>query len=166
MVIDDPSKWQGPRIKLKVGSKAMFKFLHPEWPILASVTLSDWQDNQLVQETETVTYFLNSSTPKDHLKTELDSGVGAAQSCLMISFEKTLRFQKLRAFVSKKTSPGETVFTVWAPPGLGYYKLVISAARVPRVKAKVMMPVVATFLVGGLQPAACHDEECQKLSTS
>ena len=86
MVIDDPSKWQGPRIKLKVGSKAMFKFLHPEWPILASVTLSDWQDNQLVQETDTVTYFLNSSTPKDHLKTELDSGVGAAQSCLMISF--------------------------------------------------------------------------------
>ena len=153
MVIDDPSKWQGPRIKLKVGSKAMFKFLHPEWPILASVTLSDWQDNQLVQETDTVTYFLNSSTPKDHLKTELDSGVGAAQSCLMISFEKTLRFQKLRAFVSKKTSPGETVFTVWAPPGLGYYKLVISAARVPRVKAKVMMPVVATFLVGGLQNA-------------
>ena len=53
--------------------------------------------------------------------------------------------------MSKKTSPGETVFTVWAPPGLGYYKLVISAARVPRVKAKVMMPVVATFLVGGLQ---------------
>ena len=93
MVIDDPSKWQGPRIKLKVGSKAMFKFLHPEWPILASVTLSDWQDNQLVQETETVTYFLNSSTPKDHLKTELDSGVGAAQSFLMISFEKTLVFR-------------------------------------------------------------------------
>ena len=53
--------------------------------------------------------------------------------------------------MSKKTSPGETVFTVWAPPGLGYYKLVISAARVPRVKAKVMMPVVATFLVGDLQ---------------
>ena len=52
--------------------------------------------------------------------------------------------------MSKKTSPGETVFTVWAPPGLGYYKLVISAARVPRVKAKVMMPVVATFLVGDL----------------
>ena len=57
----------------------------------------------------------------------------------------------MRAFVSKKTSPGETVFTVWAPPSLGYYKLVISAARVPRVKAKVMMPVVATFLVGDLQ---------------
>ena len=34
-----------------------------------------------------------------------------------------------------------------APPSVGYYKLVIHAARVPRVKAKVIMPVVATFLV-------------------
>ena len=39
------------------------------------------------------------------------------------------------------------MFTVLAPPSVGYYKLVINAARVPKVKAKVIMPVVATFLV-------------------
>ena len=49
--------------------------------------------------------------------------------------------------MSKTSSSSETMFTVIAPPGLGYYKLVINAARVPRIKAKVIMPVVATFLV-------------------
>ena len=39
------------------------------------------------------------------------------------------------------------MFTILSPPDLGRYKLVINAARVPRVKAKVIMPVVATFLV-------------------
>ena len=49
--------------------------------------------------------------------------------------------------MSKTSNEKETIFNVVAPPGSGYYKLVIHAARVPRVKAKVIMPVVATFLV-------------------
>ena len=56
-------------------------------------------------------------------------------------------FQKLKTFVSKKTEKEETVFTVFAPPALGYYKLVVFAARVPRGRERVSMPVVATFLV-------------------
>ena len=40
------------------------------------------------------------------------------------------------------------MFTVFAPPALGYYKLVVFAARVPRGRERVSMPVVATFLVG------------------
>ena len=51
--------------------------------------------------------------------------------------------------MTKKTGPKETMFTVLAPPELGYYKLVINAARIPKKKAKVVMPVVATFLVNG-----------------
>ena len=51
--------------------------------------------------------------------------------------------------MSKKSDAKETLFTALAPPGVGYYKLVINAARVPKVKAKVVMPVVATFLVSG-----------------
>ena len=51
--------------------------------------------------------------------------------------------------MSKKSDSKETLFTVLAPPAVGYYKLVINAARVPKVKAKVIMPVVATFLVSG-----------------
>ena len=76
MVIDDPTKWHGPRIILKVGSKAVFKFVHAEWPILSSVALFDAQNNQLVQEKESVTYYLNSSVDKEGLKTEINNGVG------------------------------------------------------------------------------------------
>lgn len=39
------------------------------------------------------------------------------------------------------------MFTVFAPPDLGFYKLVVHAARIPRNKEKVFMTVVATFLV-------------------
>ena len=58
-----------------------------------------------------------------------------------------LTFQKLKAFVSKSSAKDETTFTVTAPPGLGYYKLVVFAARTPRNKERLYMPVVATFLV-------------------
>ena len=74
MIIDDPGKWSGPRLSLKVGSKACFKFVHLQWPILSSVTLFDNQNNQLVQQQST-TYFLKSSMDKGHLKTEIDNGV-------------------------------------------------------------------------------------------
>ena len=39
------------------------------------------------------------------------------------------------------------MFKVFAPPDLGFYKLVVHAARIPRNKEKVFMTVVATFLV-------------------
>ena len=50
------------------------------------------------------------------------------------------------------------MFTVLAPPELGYYKLVINAARIPKKKAKVMMPVVATFLVKSCTDQATTNE--------
>ena len=49
--------------------------------------------------------------------------------------------------MSKKSKKEETVFKVFAPPDLGFYKLVVHAARIPRNKEKVFMTVVATFLV-------------------
>ena len=49
--------------------------------------------------------------------------------------------------MNKKSKKEETVFTVFAPPDLGFYKLVVHAARIPRNKEKVFMTVVATFLV-------------------
>ena len=49
--------------------------------------------------------------------------------------------------MSKSSAKDETTFTVFAPPDLGYYKLVVFAARTPRSKERLYMPVVATFLV-------------------
>ena len=43
MVIDDPLKWEGCKILLKVGSKAMFKFVHKQWPVMSSASLYDNQ---------------------------------------------------------------------------------------------------------------------------
>ena len=74
MVIDDPAKWKGPCLKLKLGTKAIFKFVHNQWPILSNVTLFDNFDNQLIQQKET-TYFLNKTMDKAHLKNEIDNGV-------------------------------------------------------------------------------------------
>ena len=44
-------------------------------------------------------------------------------------------------------SKDDTVFTVYAPPHVGNYKLEIFAARVPKTKGVVNLPVVATFMV-------------------
>ena len=43
MVIDDPRKWEGPKIVLAGGTKAMFKFVHKNAPIMTSVHLYDHQ---------------------------------------------------------------------------------------------------------------------------
>ena len=45
MVIDDPQKWEGPKIVLAGGTKAMFKFVHKAGPIMTSVHLYDHQVN-------------------------------------------------------------------------------------------------------------------------
>ena len=43
MVIDDPRKWEGPKIVMVGGSKAVFKFVHKRGPIVTSVHLYDHQ---------------------------------------------------------------------------------------------------------------------------
>ena len=47
----------------------------------------------------------------------------------------------------KRESDEETVFTVYAPPHVGHYKLEIFAAKIPKIRGKVHLPVVATFMV-------------------
>ena len=41
MVIDDPLKWEWPKIAIIGGSKAMFKFVHKTGPIMSSCHLYD-----------------------------------------------------------------------------------------------------------------------------
>ena len=43
MVIDDPRKWEGPKIVLVGGTRAMFKFVHKNGPIMTSNHLYDHQ---------------------------------------------------------------------------------------------------------------------------
>ena len=50
MVIDDPLKWEWPKIAIIGGSKAMFKFVHKTGPIMSSCHLydhvvRDWLNN-------------------------------------------------------------------------------------------------------------------------
>ena len=41
----------------------------------------------------------------------------------------------------------ETIFTVYTPPHVGFYKLEIYASRVPKTKGKINLPLVATFML-------------------
>ena len=41
MVIDDPRKWEGPKIVIIGGGKAIFKFVHRKGPIMTSCHLYD-----------------------------------------------------------------------------------------------------------------------------
>ena len=49
--------------------------------------------------------------------------------------------------MTKMESDEETIFTVYAPPHVGHYKLEIFAAKIPKIRGKINLPVVATFMV-------------------
>ena len=48
------------------------------------------------------------------------------------------------AYQAKKE---ETIFTVYTPPHVGFYKLEIYASRVPKTTGKINLPLVATFML-------------------
>ena len=54
-----------------------------------------------------------------------------------------LQNQKI-VFQAKKD---ETIFTVYTPPHVGFYKLEIYASRVPKTTGKINLPLVATFML-------------------
>ena len=55
----------------------------------------------------------------------------------------------------------ETIFTVYTPPHVGFYKLEIYASRVPKTTGKINLPLVATFML-----EVCVKMTCCKYQTS
>ena len=53
----------------------------------------------------------------------------------------------LLPFISKKTTPTKTVFTIENPPKEGFFKLQIYARKKPTKKGRLKIPLVANFLV-------------------
>ena len=49
--------------------------------------------------------------------------------------------------MTKLETDEETIFSVFAPPHVGHYKLEIFAAKIPKTRGKFNLPVVATFMV-------------------
>ena len=49
--------------------------------------------------------------------------------------------------MTKVESKKETIFTVIAPPNVGFYKLEIFATRIPRAHGALALPLVAILLV-------------------
>ena len=172
MVIDDPQKWEGPKIIIISGNKAIFKFVHKKGPIMAACHLYDHlvfrflvifivcfphpQGNELIEEEDKhghATVFLISKNIRD-------------DQMNMADLKSKLQSGGLRAFVKKKvtitqlsinnydlqTDKKETVFTVFTPPHTGFYKLEIFASRIPKTNGKINLPLVATFLVQVLNP--------------
>ena len=58
-----------------------------------------------------------------------------------------LSLQLLKTYVTKVESKSETVFTVIAPPNVGFYKLEMYASRIPRDHGVLALPLVAILLV-------------------
>ena len=56
-------------------------------------------------------------------------------------------FQELRPFVYKEDKRGETLFTVVAPPNVGFYKLEVYGSKVPKKHGMLKLPLVAIYLV-------------------
>ena len=54
----------------------------------------------------------------------------------------------------------ETIFTVYTPPHVGFYKLEIYASRVPKTTGKINLPLVATFML-----EVCEDDFLQIFET-
>ena len=45
MVIDDPHKWEGHKILMVGGTKAIFKFVHTAGPIMSAAHMYDYEVN-------------------------------------------------------------------------------------------------------------------------
>ena len=66
LVIDDPHKWEGVKIVMVVGTKAMFKFLHKEGPLVASSHLYDYKvhkEGPLVASSHLYAYKVHKEGP-------------------------------------------------------------------------------------------------------
>lgn len=55
--------------------------------------------------------------------------------------------QLIKTYVTKVETKNETIFTVIAPPNVGFYKLEIYASRIPRDHGVLALPLVAILLV-------------------
>ena len=53
----------------------------------------------------------------------------------------------LQPFITKKTTPSKTVFTIENPPKEGFFKLQIYARKKPTKKGRLKIPLVANFLI-------------------
>ena len=58
-----------------------------------------------------------------------------------------LTFQLIKTFVTKGEFKNETMFTVTAPPNVGFYKLEMFASKIPKNNGMLQLPLVAIFLV-------------------
>ena len=56
-------------------------------------------------------------------------------------------FQELKPFATKEDKNGETLFTVIAPPNVGFYKLEVYAGKIPKKHGMLNLPLVAIILV-------------------
>ena len=55
--------------------------------------------------------------------------------------------QLIKTFVTKKETKDETIFTVVAPPNVGFYKLEIFGGKIPKLNGMLHLPLVAIYLV-------------------
>ena len=110
------------------------------------------QGNELIEEGDghghSTLFFISKKNPypnPEELPSKIANGevkafVFKKVKCSVLSHYLTLP----TPYQAKKE---ETIFTVYTPPHVGFYKLEIYASRVPKTKGKINLPLVATFML-------------------
>lgn len=102
----------------------------------------------------TTLFFLSNKHPikKEEIQTRLKKGVSSCWA-IMGSYKiphvhhSNFCLQLIKTYVTKVETKNETIFTVIAPPNVGFYKLEIYASRIPRDHGVLALPLVAILLV-------------------
>ena len=110
------------------------------------------QGNELIEEGDghghSTLFFISKKNPypnPEELKSKIANGEVKAFVFKKVKFHNHIHSTLPHlAYQAKKE---ETIFTVYTPPHVGFYKLEIYASRVPKTTGKINLPLVATFML-------------------
>ena len=109
------------------------------------------QGNELIEEGDghghSTLFFISKKNPYPNPE-ELKSKIANGEVKAFVFKKVRLPNQNmLHPLIANQAKKEETIFTVYTPPHVGFYKLEIYASRVPKTTGKINLPLVATFML-------------------
>ena len=125
------------------------------------------QGNELIEEGDghghSTLFFISKKNPypnPEELKSKIANGEVKAFVFKKVRSHVLLNQNMfLNHLLTSQAKKEETIFTVYTPPHVGFYKLEIYASRVPKTTGKINLPLVATFML-----EVCVNMTCFKYS--
>ena len=128
-----------------------------------SISIASTQGNELIEEGDghghSTLFFISKKNPYPNPE-ELKSKIANGEVKAFVFKKVRLPNQNmLHPLIANQAKKEETIFTVYTPPHVGFYKLEIYASRVPKTTGKINLPLVATFML-----EVCVNMTCCKYS--